>query len=120
MSDFEHKANTGSLWQENNVSVVKKGKIKVKGKTEQTIYAAILRYQSPNGEDKYELVRSCGLLHINTPEKKFSEKTPDIGGRITIDGEVFKFGGYDKMTESGMEYLWVNLREVEEDNKSAF
>ena len=76
------KKNKGNLFTESNVTVPRKGKININD-TEK--YGSILKYQGDgNTNDKYEFVVSLGLLHYNPPEEKRSERTPDIGGKITV------------------------------------
>ena len=75
---YEIKEGQGSLWHENNCKVIRKGKIKIDG---QERYSSILEYTNNNGEKKYELAISAGILYINNPEDKKSEKI-----EIKIDG----------------------------------
>jgi|TARA_Y100000114_G_scaffold141927_1_gene148073 hypothetical protein len=123
MSDFEIKSNTGFLWSESNVKVIYKGKVVYeiandKGDPERKeIYASVLRYEDRTGNIKYELVRSVGLLHRNLPEDKRSPKTPDLGGKITLDGVEYKFGSYINESEKGTEYLKVFLQNQETEEK---
>ena len=132
--NYVMKNNTGTLWHETKVSVPRKGKMIINGRER---YGAILRYEDRDGNDKYELVTSLGLLHYNAPEDKMTEGTPDIGGRITwLDDEVYKCGGYANQTKSGVDYTKLlftpydsegNLiydkkedKEKPENNKAAF
>mgnify|MGYP003109982038 FL=1 len=76
------KKNKGNFFTENNVTVPRKGKINI---NDNERYGSILKYQgNENIKDKYEFVISLGLLHYNSPEEKRSERTPDIGGKITV------------------------------------
>lgn len=76
------KKNKGNLFTESNVTVPRKGKININDSEK---YGSILKYAGgDNGKDKYEFVVSLGLLHYNPPEEKRSDRTPDIGGKITI------------------------------------
>ena len=110
-SKFELEELYGSLWHETNCTVVRKGKIKING---QDRYASILKYTNPQGEDKYELAFSAGLLRIN--DDKRSEKSPDLYGRITFDTVPYKFGGWRNITTSGSEWTKVQL-EIKEDEE---
>jgi len=108
MSDkFEMKNNTGSFFHETSVTVPRKGKFKL---NEVERYGAILKYEDRNGNEKYELVQSLGLLHYNAPEDKQHERTPDIGGKITLidsvdeNSKVFKCGGYANQTQQGVDF----------------
>ena len=111
MSDYQTKPNAGSLWHESKVKVVRKGKIMF-GDEER--YCSILKFENKDGDDKYELAISVGLLHLNMPEDKRTPNSPDISGKITKDGTVFKFGGWANITESGKEYTSVKLTPADE------
>ena len=101
------KNNTGNMFLENNVTVPRKGKININGEDK---YCGILKYSGDgNYPDKYELVVSLGLLHYNKPEDKKSKGTPDIGGKITHEGTVYKFGGWANMSDKGTDYTSVKL-----------
>ena len=91
MSKYEMKDNSGSFFHETKVTVPRKGKFKLNGKLR---YGAILKYTDKDDNAKYELVQSLGLIHYNKPEDKRHEKTPDIGGKITIidTGQVLNLG----------------------------
>lgn len=81
MSDkYTLKPNTGTFFTETNVTVPRKGKVNINGKER---YGSILKY-SIQDTDKYEFCISLGLLHYNSPDKKLSKGTPDIGGKITL------------------------------------
>jgi|MDSY01.1.fsa_nt_gb hypothetical protein len=114
MSDYQAPANRGSLWHENNVKVVRKGKIKF-GEKEK--YCSILKFEDKDGNEKFELAVSVGLLHYNSPEEKRSPKSPDIYGKITWEDEVYKFGGYANVTDNGTEYTGVRLRPESEEQE---
>ncbi len=104
---FEMKNNTGSLFHESRVTVPRKGKFKL---NDIERYGAILKYEDRNGNEKYELVQSLGLLHYNAPEEKKYDGTPDIGGKITLidsddeENKVFKCGGYANQTAQGVDF----------------
>ena len=115
MSDYQSKPNSGSLWHESNVKVVRKGTIKF---GDDTKYCSILKFENKDGEEKYELAVSVGLLHYNSPEEKRSPNSPDIYGKITQDGTVFKFGGWANMTDSGKEYTGVKLTPADDVHES--
>jgi len=59
---------------------------------------------------------SLGLLYTNTPEEKMSERSPDVGGKITIDGQVYKFGGWKTESKEGTPYTDVSLKPVQESD----
>ena len=103
----------GYLWNETQSTVVKKGTIQIKGKEE---YAAIVRSVNNEGKEKYELMISAGLLHVNKEEDKKSPKSPDIGGPITFGDVVYKFGGWARTSEKGNEYTSVSLQVKENED----
>lgn len=105
----DNKELRGFLWHETGSTVIKKGTMQINGKE---VYSAIIKSTNNKGEEKYELMTSAGLLHVNT--EKMSPKSPDIGGPITYDGVVYKFGGWKKTSEKGTEYTSVSLQ-VKED-----
>lgn len=114
MSDsYEQKNNTGALFQDDKVEIVRKGKIIIDNKLR---YASIIKYQLPNEKPKYELSISAGPLYINQEEDKKSEKSPDISGPISIDGKQYKFGGYRQTSKKGIEYTSVLLYEKEDND----
>ena len=109
---YEMKNNSGSLFHETRVTVPRKGKFKLNDKE---VYGAILKYEDKNGKAKYELVASLGLLHYNSPESKRSETTPDIGGKITWNGTVYKCGGYANQTQQGTDYTSLRFTPYDEE-----
>lgn len=104
---------TGYLWHETGSSVMRKGTVQVKG---QKRYAAIIKSTNNVGEEKYELMISAGLLHVNAV--KTSDRSPDIGGTVTIDGLVLKMGGWRKVSDKGDEYTSVSFKEKDEVKQS--
>jgi len=104
---------TGYLWHETGSSVMRKGTVQVKG---QKRYAAIIKSTNNVGEEKYELMISAGLLHVNAV--KTSDRSPDISGTVTIDGLVLKMGGWRKVSDKGDEYTSISFREKDEARQS--
>ena len=110
---FELKDGEGYLWRETNSEVQRKGPILWRGKKR---YASIIKTEV-NGEAKYELSISAGLLYINEEgDKRDPETSPDISGPITLDGEMLKCGGWKNVSETGNKYTKVRL-ELKEKNK---
>lgn len=113
---YEVKELSGSLWKESNCEVIRKGTIKINGETK---YASILKYTHNDGSEKYELVFSAGLLYVNNDKDKLKDTTPDIGGPITYNDKVYKFGAWKNVTDSGTPYLSVNLKPKEDEKPVA-
>ncbi len=76
-------------------------------------YGAIVKSFNAQGEPKYEFMMSTGLLHLNA--EKQSEKTPDMGGKVTIDQVVYKLGCWAKESNSGTPFTSIGFQEVKED-----
>jgi len=114
---FEKKEGEGYLWRETNSEVIRKGSILWKG---QTLYASIIKTEI-NGEDKYELAISAGLLYVNAEEdKRDPHKSPDISGPITFNGEVLKCGGWKNVSESGTDYTKIRLDHKQQTENPRF
>ena len=111
-STYQLNELSGSLWPEQNCTVIKKGKIKIFGEDR---YASIIKYVNPNGEEKYELSISAGLLRLNPEENKLSNSSPDIYGSITFNDQAFKFGAYENISDKGTEWTKVLLQEKKDE-----
>lgn len=116
---FKNAPNTGRLFQEDSVQVVRKGTINTpyvdsNGETQyEDRYYAILLFTKRNdaGEveyQKYELAMSIGRLYMN--DKK-NEDSPDIDGPVTIDQQELKFCGWKKTASNGKPYTKASLYE---------
>jgi len=101
----------GYLWHENNAVIHRKGSININGEKK---YVAIVESKNDKDEPKYELMVSVGLVHANSEEEKYKPTSPDIGGKVTIDGVVYKFGGWKKESEQGQPYTSCSLRKEEQ------
>ena len=116
MEDRQYdKELKGFLWHETGSTVLRKGTIQINGKE---LYAAIIKSSNNKAEEKYELMISAGLLYVNDVKK--SEKSPDIGGPITFDGQKFKLGGWRKISDKGNEFTSVSLQVKEEDGNANY
>tara|TARA_Y100001938_G_C8081904_1_gene429660 strand:- start:1794 stop:2177 length:384 start_codon:yes stop_codon:yes gene_type:complete len=100
----------GYLWHENNSSIERKGSFTIDG---QKYYGAIVKSHNDNGDSKYEFMVSAGLLHLNT--EKQSEKSPDMGGKVTVNGKVFKLGAWARESEKGAPYTSLGFQEFEDE-----
>jgi|TARA_Y100000004_G_scaffold60201_1_gene67205 hypothetical protein len=107
MTDKENHWS-GTLWNETESVIHKKGSITHK-KTGEKRYIAICESKNNVGATKYELLMSLGLIYVNTPDKKFDERSPDISGPVQLDLEDWKFAGWKKESESGAPYTSVSL-----------
>jgi len=100
----------GYLWHENDATIERKGSFVINGEKK---YGAIVKSFNAQGEPKYEFMMSTGLLHLNA--EKQSEKTPDMGGKVTIDQVVYKLGCWAKESNSGTPFTSIGFQEVKED-----
>jgi hypothetical protein len=107
---------TGFLWHETNSTVMRKGSLTLNGKKH---YVAIIESYNDRGEPKYEFMMSAGLLHVNQQHEKVSENSPDIGGAVTINEQVFKLGGWKKMSKNNQEYTSISIKPKEEQKEYA-
>ena len=105
---------TGFLWHETNSTVMRKGSLTLDGKKH---YVAIIESYNDRGESKYEFMMSAGLLHVNQQHEKVSENSPDIGGAVTINDQVFKLGGWKKMSKKNQEYTSISIKPKEEQGQ---
>lgn len=55
-----------------------------------------------------------GSGHINPNDKKTSEKAPDYGGFLKIDGKVYRISGWVKVNKAGNKGLSIKLQELDE------
>ena len=104
----------GYLWHENNATIERKGTFTLNGVKR---YGAIVKSFNSDGEPKYEFMMSCGLLHLNSGNKK-NERTPDMGGKVTIDDNIYKLGCWAKESENGTPYTSIGLQEVNDDEEN--
>jgi len=105
---------TGFLWHETNSTVMRKGSLTLDGKKH---YVAIIESYNDRGEPKYEFMMSAGLLHVNQQHEKVSDNSPDIGGAVTINDQVFKLGGWKKMSKKNQEYTSISIKPKEEQGQ---
>jgi len=89
----------GFLWHENGATIERKGSFQINGKK---LYGAICKSINDKGEEKYEFMQSLGLIHLNTEKK--SEKSPDMGGKVTYNNTTYKLGCWAKESASGTPY----------------
>ena len=111
MAKFEHQPNTGSLWPDNEVEVLRKGVIKI---GEKEHFCSLLRFVAADGSEKYELAVSVAVINKNEEETKRSVNSPDFGGPFVLDGQKYKFGAWTKTAKNGTKYLSVGIEKREE------
>ena len=105
----------GSMWLEQNAKVVRKGSFQLEGKK---FYGLVIEKQNQQGDTQYEMYVAMGLLHINKPEEKISDKSPDMGGRVRIPfGKTYKLGIWAKESEKGVPYSSLGFTEVDDVNE---
>jgi hypothetical protein len=98
----------GYLWHENDSYIERKGSFTIDGKKH---YGAIVKSANNEGAFKYEFMVSIGLLHLNS--EKRNEKSPDMGGRVTLNNKTFKLGCWARESEKGAPYTSLGFQEVE-------
>ena len=113
--EYKKTEGRGNMWNNDNVAVSWKGSALLQNQDSYfTIVKTII-----GGEPKFELLQSCGLLHLKDATAK--ETAPDIGGTVTVrmpDGTLqkMKFGGWEEVGQSsGNVYLSIGLQEKQED-----
>tara|TARA_R110000787_G_scaffold48785_1_gene117200 strand:+ start:10 stop:369 length:360 start_codon:yes stop_codon:yes gene_type:complete len=119
MSEVIKKGWKGSLWHETESVIHRKGSI-TNNETGEKRYIAICESKNNEGKIKFEIMMSLGLVYQNAPEQKFSNSTPDIGGKITLDTEEWKFGGWKNESEKGTPYTNVSLAELQKKEDVPF
>lgn len=97
----------GYLWHENDAVIERKGSFVINGEKK---YGAIVKSFNAQKEPKYEMMMSIGLLHLNTDKQ--SDKTPDMGGKVTVDGVVYKQGCWAKESKDGIPFTSLGFQEV--------
>ena len=111
---YKMKEGNGTLFRENKCTVHRKGSWLLNGRKR---YGGILESTNDKGEKKYELFECVGLIYTNSQEEKKSERSPDIGGAVTIDNIKYKFGGWARESDQGVPYTSIGFDEKEEEKK---
>jgi len=101
----------GYLWHENDAVIERKGSFVINGEKK---YGAIVKSFNAQNEAKYEMMMSIGLLHLNTDKQ--SDKTPDMGGKVTVDGVVYKQGCWAKESKDGIPFTSLGFQEVNDQS----
>ena len=104
MSDNEELK--GAFFVDGNCQIMSKGTITINGATR---YCSLVKAQSQKGENIYEVAVSAGRVYYNAPEEKQNPKSPDVSGKISIDGSDYKFGAWNNVAKSGQNYLGISL-----------
>ena len=113
MTDYDNE-KSGYLWHETESTIERKGTFQIDGKK---YYGAICSSVNNEGEKKYEFLVSAGLMHLN--DEKMSEKSPDMGGKVSVAGKTFKLGCWAKESEKGVPYTSLGFQEVDDDKEKA-
>jgi hypothetical protein len=108
---MDEKEMKGALWPDNNAQILYKGKFQVNGETK---YATMIKTKTQNGNEIVELCTSAGIVYQNREEEKQNPKTPDVGGTISINGNLYKLGGWNNIASNGTEYLGLSLEKKEQ------
>lgn len=103
----------GFLWHENEATIERKGSFQIDGKK---LYGAIVKSINDKGEVKYEFMQSLGLIHLN--DDKRSEKSPDMGGKVTYNGKKYKLGCWARESANGTPYTSLGFTPEESDGGS--
>lgn len=109
----EDREGSGYLWRESegNAVIIEKGTFTLNGRSR---YGGIIKSRNRDGKEKLEFFECIGLLHINDPNNKMNERTPDRGGKVTIDKQIYKLGCWNKETTEGAPYTSIGFRKFEE------
>lgn len=110
MEKKQENEKTGYLWHEINSSVERKGAFTINGRK---YYGAIIKSHNNDNKPKYEFMVSTGLLHLN--EDKQTDNSPDMGGKVTINGKVFKLGCWARESKDGAPYTSLGFKEFEDE-----
>ena len=118
MTDYDDNL-TGAFFMESKSDVIQRGFLQINGEKK---YAIIVESRNDKDEKKYEIFTSCGLIFYQDESEKRSSKSPDVGGRITIDEQKYKFGGWNKVSHtSGKEFTSCSLKPfLDEETKAPF
>lgn len=103
----------GAMWTESKSHIHWRGYMMVDGEKK---YCVIIKSENDKGQEKYELAFSAGLIFVSDEDSKMSEKSPDWGGRITLNNTKYKFGAWNNVAkDSGNDFLGCSLQEVDEE-----
>ena len=108
MAEYDDELS-GYLWHENDATVERKGSFTIDGVK---YYGAIIKSYNNKGDSKYEFVMSTGLLHLN------ESGNPQLGGKVTINGKVWKLGCWATESKSGVPYTSLGFEDPEERNRN--
>ena len=107
----------GAFFPESQSEVIWRGNLTVKGEKK---YAVIVQSANRDGKTKHELMISAGLVHLTSEDAKTNVNSPDIGGRVTVGIEQFKFGAWEKTAESGLNFLSCSLLALADEDEAPF
>ena len=107
----------GAFFPESQSEVVWRGNLTVKGEKK---YGIIVQSSNRDGKTKHELMVSAGLVHLTTEDAKTNVNSPDIGGRVTVGVDQYKFGAWEKQADSGLNYLSASLKPLADEEDAPF
>lgn len=107
----------GAFFTESKSEVLYRGSMQVDGKKK---YGIIVRSENKDGKTKHELMFSSGLVHLTDQAEKINANSPDIGGRVQVEGKTFKFGGWNKTSDNGLSYYSASLQKLEDEQEAPF
>ena len=110
--EYDDNNGNGTLWAD-DAEIIRKGSFEWDGEKK---YGAIVKSKNNQGKEKYEFLISAGLIFAN--KEKDHPKVPDISGKITIDKEEYKFGGWKKTTEDGRDYTSIGITDLKKKEEN--
>jgi len=105
---WEVQEKSAIMFSEQNCEIVGSGQTLINGVKK---YVTILKRFDRQGLPFYEALTSAGRLFYNDPETKTNPKSPDVSGKVTIDGEKFQLGAWSKTAANGNSFLSMQLSE---------
>ena len=105
---WEVKEKSSVMFSEPNCEIVGSGKTLIDGVQK---YVTILKRFDRQGLPFYEALTGAGRLFYNDPDNKSNPNSPDLSGKVTIDGETFQLGAWSKTAANGNSFLSMKLTE---------
>ena len=109
--DDERRA---ALWPESDSEITHRGHVTLDGEKK---YAVLVKSYNNKGEEKRELMVSTGLVYQN--EQKLNEQSPDLSGKVKIDGRDFRLALWEKTSRAGAPYLQGQVSDPKEQRRGS-